>query len=374
MANRTTAESTSSRPDRPSDGTPPSKGISRILIAIVLPCLIGIGLIVARAATFGTPTALLAIGPDNASYPLVHRELPHAHVFEGNGFDGMVFYVIARRPFDVRATSKEMYVPTYRLRRILYPMLAKPLSPSGGVGLVYAFAALSLVGIAIGGWALSRFPNGPPWLPITMVVNAGTICALWTSTADALAAGLTVAAIGAMLRRRFTAAIILLALAGLTRETSLVAVVALAAWPGISVRRRVAHLVVPALPVGVWSVYVSVAIGQSMFEQPDGGTFTAPFLGWIREPPVGGQLVLAIFTGCLIAVAMWIGWHRYRAISLYLAATLAMFVCATTVIVDSWLGFSRITIVAFPLSIWIVIARVRAPQAFKKRARYLRPA
>lgn len=339
------------------------------MIAIVVPCAIGIGLIGLRSSTFGSPTALLAIGPENASYDFVHSELPEAYVFEGNGFDGMVFYTIARHPLDVRATAENLKVPTYQLRRIMYPLAAKVVAPSGGVGLIYALAALSLVGIAIGGWALSRFPHAPPWLPITMVINAGTICALYTSTADALAAGLTIAAFGAILRRRFAAAIVLLAIAGLTRETSLIAVIALAAWPDLTPRRRVAAAIVPFLPVGLWSIYVSVVLRASPFAQPDGGTFTAPFFGWAQQTPVPGQLVLAVFTLGMMIAAIVIGWHTYRAICLYLIATVAVFVCATPIITQQWLGFARITTVAFPLAVWLVIARVRAPRAFARGAR-----
>lgn len=336
----------------------------RITLAIVVPCLIGIGLLAARAAVFSTPSALLAIGPDNSSYAYVHADYPHAYVFDGNGFDGMVFYTIARHPFDVRRTAANLDVPTYRLRRILYPALAKAMSPSGGVGLVYAFAVLSLIGIGIGGWALSKFPHSPSWLPITMVVNAGTICALWTSTADALAAGLTLAFFAAAFRRRFAAAVILLAMAGLTRETSLVAAVALLAWPDLRLRRRLAGAALAVMPVALWSLYVAAQLHESMFDQPSAGSFAAPLIGWIREPPAGGQLILALFTGVLMLTATVIGWRAYRPVALYLVATLAMYVCAAPVITNQWVGFARITTVAFPLSIWLIVARARAPQAF----------
>lgn len=343
-----------------------SRRARRVLVAIVLPCTIAIVLIGLRASTFGSTTALLSIAPDNASYEFIMTELPDAYVFEGNGFDGMVFYTIARHPFDVHRTAENLDIPTYRLRRILFPAVAKAMVPSGGVGLVYAFAALSLIGIGLGGWALSRFPHAPPWLPITMVVNAGTICALWTSTADALAAGLTLACFAAAFSRRFTAAIILLALAGLTREMSLVAVLALATWPGLTPRRRIAHLVIPGIPVVAWSVYVAVALGDSMFAQPTGGTFTVPFLDWVRYPPPGGQLVLAVFVFGLMVAGAVLARHAYRPVALYLAVTALMYASSTQMIVNSWLGFGRVATVAFPLSVWVIVARSRSPRTFRR--------
>ncbi len=341
----------------------------RILVAIVLPCVLGAAVIGLRVQAFGDPSALLAIGPENASYDFVLSELPDAYVFEGNGFDGMVFFTIARHPLDVRRTAEHLKVPTYQLRRIGYPLAAKAIAPSGGVALIWALSGLSLLGVAVGGWALSRFPHAPPWLPVTMVINAGTVCALFTATADALAAGVSIAAISVMFRRRLGLAIALLAVAGLTRETSLIAVLTLATWPGLVPRQRVAAAVVPFLPVGLWSIYVSLVLDASPFDQPDGGTFTAPFLGWIRDTPAAGELVLAVFTFGLMIAAIVIGWHAYRPIALYLVATLVVFVCATPIITQQWLGFARITTVAFPLSVWLVVARLRAPRVFARRNR-----
>ena len=331
-----------------------------MLWRIVVPCLIGIVWMVLRAGTFGTPTALLAIGQDNVSYPFVHHELPDAYVFDGNGFDGMVYYVIARQPLDVRASSRSLDVPTYRLRRILFPLAAKAMVPGGGVGLVYAFGFLSLAGIAIGGWWLGRFPGAPPWLPIAMVFNPGTICALYTSISDVLAAGLTVACFGLAFRRRFGLAILVLALAGLTRETSLVAVIALALWPGIEWPQRLRNLILPGLPVVAWSLYVSLTLDQSMFGQPLGGTFTAPFAGWVRARTPLSELPLAAFLLLVMVAAVGLAWRKSVPVAAYLVVTIAMFVCSTPIIANQWLGYSRVTTAALPLALWALVAPASA--------------
>lgn len=334
------------------------------MLRIVLPCCLGLFWIIGRAASFGDVTSLLAIGPENHSYRFVHSELPHAYVFKGNGFDGMPFYVIARHPLNVKKIKGDLDVPTYRLRRILYPALAKVLVPSGGVGIVYAFGALSLLGIAIGGWWLGKYPNAPPWLPSTMALSPGVICALYTSTGDVLAAGFTIGSIGAAFHRRFAVAVGLLALAALTRETSLVAVLALASWPGLSRKQRVISLVVPAIPVVLWSTYVSITLHESFFAQPSAGSFSAPFMGWIHSGITPGQILYALACGALVLAATVVAFRSIPAIGIFLGATFVMYLCAAPVIAESWLGFSRIVTAAVPIALWVLVV----PRSVRERA------
>ena len=89
--------------------------------------------------------------------------------------------------------------------------------------LVWTLALMSLLGIAIGGWWLDALPGSPPWLPLLMVLNPGVLWSLFASLCDALAAGLVIAAFGAMLTKRVRLAVVFLVLACLTRETSAVA-------------------------------------------------------------------------------------------------------------------------------------------------------
>lgn len=327
----------------------------KIIWRIIVPCCIGVFWIVTRAAQFGDATSLLAIGPENTSYRFVHHELPHAYVFEGNGFDGMPFYVIARHPLKVRAINNDLDVPTYRLRRILYPALAKVIVPAGGENLVYAFAALSVLGIAIGAWWLGTFPNAPPWLPVTMALSPGVICSLYTSTGDTLAAGLTIACIGAAFSRRFTLAVVFLALAALTRETSLLAVLTLGLWPGISWTRRLVNVVVPAIPVVAWSGYVSLTLKESFFAQPSAGSFSLPFMGFVHSGITPGQILYALACGGLVFAAVVRSWKSLPAISVFLAANLVVFVCAAPIIANSWLGFTRIVTAAVPIAFWVLV-------------------
>ncbi|MBS1847834.1 MAG: hypothetical protein JST73_06105 [Actinobacteria bacterium] len=333
--------------------------LRRILVAVALPCLIGIGFISMRAAKFDDPTALLAIG-DNIATPAILHDLPHAYEFPGNGYDGTFYYVVARRPFDFDWSKHYLDGPGYRLRRILFPLSAKGLAPSGGLGVIYAFAALSILGVAIGGFALARFPAARPWLPLLMVINPGVIAAMWTSTSDALATGLALAGLAATFRHRFGLAVVLFALAGLTRETTLLTVIVLVAWPGLDIRRRVVYLVAPCLPVGLWSLYLAARLHESVFAQSSTGNFGLPFVGWIHAGTPGPELLMAgILAGTSLAATVRIA--RVGApIAIFLAATLAMISCFLPVNAVSWWAFSRSFAVVFPVSIWALFVPLDA--------------
>lgn len=353
---------------------------TRMLLRVVVPVLIGFVWIVLRANAFGSTSALLSVGSDRPSYVLIKREIPNVYTFHGNGFDGMPFYVIARSPLNIKKASHYLDPiadpPTYRLRRILFPLAAKAIAPGGGIQLVYAFALLSLAGIGIGGWWLGKFPNAPPWLPLMMAINPGVICALFTSTSDALAAGLVVAAFGAMFGRRLPLAILFLTLAALTRETSLLAGLAFVFWPGLTTKRRVAVAIIPAVPVTAWSIYVAATLHRSFFSQPVGGTFSAPFLGWAHAGTPSGQLALAAVLLVTMVAGTLAAWTRSKPVAIFLGVTVSMYVCAAPIIANQWIGFARVTTPALPLAIWALMAR-RAPSrsastATSRRASVLR--
>lgn len=334
-----------------------SPSARRVIRCIVVPVVIGALWLGLRVNALGDPTALLSNGAKNPANALIQREIPDAYTVPGIGFDGAQFYAIARGPFAWERTSHYLDVPSYRLRRILYPLGAGALAPGGGVPLVWTLALMSLLGIAIGGWWLDALPGAPPWLPLLMVLNPGVLWSLFASLCDALAAGLVLAAFGAMLTRRVRLAVVFLVLACLTRETSAVAALALAFTPGLSTRARAAVAVIPIVPVVLWSGAVSWSLGTSFFAQPVGGSFTLPFRGWVHNGSTPGEFVLVIAMTLLVVAAL----ARWRTaplpVTLYLAATLGMLVCSAPVIMSQWIGTSRVMTAAIPLAVWVLAGR-----------------
>jgi hypothetical protein len=310
-----------------------------------------------RVNALGDPTALLSNGAKNPANAIVQKDMPGAFTVDGIGFDGAQFYAIARGPFAWERTSQYLDVPTYRLRRILYPLAAGALAPGGGVRLVWAMALLTVVGIGIGGWWLDAFPGAPPWLPVVMAFNPGVLCSLFASLSDGLAAGLVIAAFGAMFTRRTRLAVCFLVLACLTRETSVLAGFALAFTPGLTGRARAALAVIPVLPVAIWSVAVSRTLGSSFFAQPVGGSFTLPFAGWVGNGSTTAEMALVIGMGLLVVAAL----TRWRStpisITAFLALSLAMLVCSAPVIMSQWIGTSRVMTAAIPLAVWVLAGR-----------------
>jgi len=334
---------------------------TNVLRVLVVPVLIGVLWIGLRLASIdGGPTVLLSDGLHNPAHGLIVDEFDDPYEAPRAGFDGAQFYAIARSPLDVDKAAEHVDPPTYRLRRILYPAIAGLLAPGGGTMLIWALAFVSLAGVAIGAQALDRLPGAPPWLPLTMVINPGVIAGLWLSLSDVLATGLVLAAFAALFsrhRRRVGAAVVLLALACLTREISVLAAFALALLPGLSRRDRLLVGVVPCLPVGLWSLYLARALDAPLFAQPYGGTFTAPFLGWFHNDSTPEELLLAAAMGLVLAASLTKWRSTPFPVTAYVAVSLGVLVCSTPIIMDTWMGSTRVITAALPLAVWALVGR-----------------
>ena len=108
-------------------------------------------------------TALLVIGNEpTKDQPAIMREFPHGYVFHNQGHDGAGIYLMARHPFALRTNGTYLDVPSYRYRRIVYPMVAAAISPGPGVPLIVAMVVTSLLGVGLGAWGAHALPGRPP--------------------------------------------------------------------------------------------------------------------------------------------------------------------------------------------------------------------
>ena len=322
---------------------------------------IGLLLTVVQVRALGSASGLLSVGPHAPGYPLVHDEIPHLRTAVGRGHDGVYFYAIARHPFAFSRTARILVVPTFRYRRILFPLLAGRLAPGGGLGLVYAMVLVSLAGVALGAWSLARLPGAPRWLSLMAILNPGVIAALFYSLSDALATGLVLAAFATMSRRRVAATVAWLVLAAFTRETAVLAALALACWPGLRTRDRVAVAGLPVASLAAWSAYVAARTHSSSFAQPNGGALTWPLGGWIHGGGTSGNLMieLALVGVLLLALVRWRGWPA--PVPLFVLANLVLLVCASTAVTSWWYDATRVASAAFPLAVWMIVG---SPDAF----------
>src|SRR5690606_33021270 len=148
----------------------------------------------------------------------------------------------------------------------LLPAVAGALAPDGGYPLVYALLAVSLAGVALGAWSVSRFPGAPPWLPLVVGATPGVGVALALTLSDALATGLVLATLAAAFARRWGLVIIGLPAAALPRETLVLVGLGLALTPGLDLRRRLALVAVPSVVLAAWVGWSTRALGTSVSE------------------------------------------------------------------------------------------------------------
>jgi hypothetical protein len=238
--------------------------------------------------------------PGTPAAPLLERELGADAVRPGGGHDGAYFYAVARDPFDLETAAANIDAPRYRLQRIVYPLLAWALHPTGGgPGLVWSMFAVGVLATFAGGvgaGVLSVSFGGPTWPAVTFGLLPGTVLSLRISVADPLALALAVWALIFARRGAWPAAVMTACAAVLTREVMLLVLIGFLVYRHD--RKGVLLVVVPATVSVVWAatLYAVVPSGYN-----EGGTLALPFTGlttavrfWLKGyEPLGFVTVLA---------------------------------------------------------------------------------
>jgi hypothetical protein len=182
----------------------------------------------------------------------------HGHV----GYDGQFVYYIAR---DGMAAVPHLDSPAYRLGRILYPALIAGLS-GGDMALIpwvmvaINFAAILTTTALLTRWLIER--GLPRWYGLVYPFYVGTLMAFSRDLTEPLAYALAVAGMLAWFEERRAAAVALLALAGLTREATLLFPAALAIAELFAGRwTRAVTAAIAALPFVLWYHYLIAGLG-----------------------------------------------------------------------------------------------------------------
>jgi hypothetical protein len=240
--------------------------------------------------------------------------------------------------------------PSYRYRRILFPLLAWVLAPHGGRGLVIAIGAIGLASVALSAASLLALPRAPIWLPLVVAVTPGVIASLMLGLSDSLALALILLAFAAAARRRWVVMVTAVALAALTKETSVLAAPALAFAPEIPGRARVFVIAVPLGVLAGWTTWVD----RTLHAAPSTASqFTRPFVGWVHSGDTSGGVLLAL----LLAISLALGAFRARSaphIRAYLLTLLVFMAVLATPITDSWVNTSRAVVAGLPLAAWAI--------------------
>jgi hypothetical protein len=290
--------------------TPKPNSSLRAWHIVLIVCVAYLALIL---ILFGNPLEFVRIG-SSADPTLFSRDV--------EGYDGQFAYYIARDP-STAAQYMTGDVPAYRFQRILYPALAWLLSFGGQDAILpWVLVGINLIALVAGTAILERLlieEKVSRWYALSYGLFAGVFVAVRFCTNEPLAYALALAGIVAAKRENVAAFIGLMALAILTKETT----VFFAFGYGLYLlsQRRIAPAVLMGvgvlLPFALWQVVLYSKFG--MLGIGSGGARATPFeivpfMGVLRILNYGVPVfVISMFTLIPVLVStLWALWQTGR--------------------------------------------------------------
>lgn len=337
-------------------------------------------------------TVFLSLPANSHSYELpVVQAIPHAHNEVDGGYDGQFYAQMAVDPLlRDPAIDRALDRPGYRTHRILFSWTAWVMGLGRPASILQAYAVQNVAAWLILAAVLVLWC--PPRDGRTFVLWAGVLFThgLLTSVRNALPDGpsvlLTALAVLAADRGRPWVSAMVTGIAGLARETNILAGVALLrgigaakATPYVPTVRLCAAVLICILPLALWFDYLRSIYGAAAFS--GGGHITVPLSGlwWklqvsVRDLAATGLTVqttanLASLGGFFAQVAalVWCTrtWQRERSVtSSWLQVAwvfLLLGLVAHRVVWDGSPGaFTRVTL---PLTVGVNVLLARASRA-----------
>lgn len=244
------------------------------------------------------------------------------------GYDGQFYYRLAIAPLstDAVAAGVRFDYPIYRQQRILFPLAVHLLSLGKPALVLWAFPILNVVLLGVL-CVLAMKLAGSPWA-FAAAFAPSFVFTFTRNLTEIAAVTLIVAALIALHERKHGAATLLLSLAVLTKETTLVVAISLGvAWAIAFVRRhelpaRLDTIVVPAVVHFGWKLIVA-ARWDLPFSLGTSGVIGTPFSGFLSAAIRANRLqllelaaIVALFALTLFALRaasreLRIGWIGY---------------------------------------------------------------
>ncbi|MGB8360383.1 MAG: hypothetical protein WCE80_03195 [Acidimicrobiia bacterium] len=209
---------------------------------------------------------------------------------ENHGHDGKTFFVLANDPLLLNPEENAAILehPAYRSQRMMYPLM----SSAGGLfspgAIVWAMLVVNLVALGVGTWAAGAVAadlGASSWWGLGFALNLGFVSALVLGTADIVAGAFLFLAVRMLIAGRPRSTITFLALAALTRPSTLVVAVGLTIWlwqRGDRARAKWA-LGAPVTAVVSWAFYVQWRLGWT--SDVEVGSFGPPLRGFVDAFP-----------------------------------------------------------------------------------------
>lgn len=230
-------------------------------------------------------SSFFQVAPPNDELKInAFRALPVYVHREAGGYDGLYYAQIAQDP-SLRSPElpRAMDNFAYRARRILPPAVAWLSGFGQPAGIVLTYSLINVaawLALAALLWRLLAVRDARGWLAWAgLLFSAGTLSSVRLALTDLSALVLLAAAILAAERWRGRLAVVLLAAAGLARETALLGVAGLCKPPWISAK-NLARLALVAAPLAIWLAYVRWRVGPA---DPGWANFTWPGAGLFEK-------------------------------------------------------------------------------------------
>ncbi len=240
-------------------------------------------------------TALVGIATDDPIAPLAHAADPGFHfVSPAQHYDGTYYYAIARDPLLRGREHTLIDQATYRYGHPLHGWLAGLLSFGQARAVPVALLVLSLIGLALAGWGISRLAvhyDKSAWVGLVVAFSPGLLYASTVDTTETLGAALITMTFLAWLQQRFVAATLLLMVTCLDKEQYIAVPIGLLVWEVAQIKRfrsrpdhsaaKLGAILSGLGALAVWYMYVHARL-QAWPWTYEADNFGAPFVGWHR--------------------------------------------------------------------------------------------
>ena len=276
----------------------------------------------------GDPSFFVAVGEDSgATRQYAEERLGEVWLRSDLGHDGRFFFVQANDPWVLQpeANAEVLDRPLYRSQRMFYPLIASGAGTLGPEAIVWGMLIINLVGITLGSIAASSIAISmgmSHWWGLAFALNLGFVSELYIGGAGIIAATAAFGAVALVLRKQIGWATLLLTVAALSREVTLIVAVGIAWWLWRR-QRQVKHaaltIVVPVMFVAAWALYLRLQITSSAATSdireigwPFAGAAAAS-LSWLGDPVdllvgIAVIVILALFTRRVVKHDQLVGW------------------------------------------------------------------
>ena len=258
-----------------------------------------LGLRVAAADGFRAQTPIQA----GSLYARPAVLLPGQQVLPGTGYDGQFYFYLAQDPFLTRPATAASLDNTFRVRRILYPLLAWALSLGQRAALPWVLLALNVAAAAatvgLTAWAAARHGRSA-WWALLVAAYAGVWIPVLLDLTEPLQLALLTAGM-------LAGSAPLLFLAALAKETAGVALATEAVRAALARRWRqgLPQAGLAAAYLG-WAAFVFLAVKGTAYNDL-GAHFldppAAPFRLLLTQGPAPAVVLAPAILVCLVAVA-----------------------------------------------------------------------